>query len=78
MAFQLLSGKGWKTWSTAISSCSTKQSGIQSLAAIYAKSVEKNTIEPFVEVVDGSEIYNFAIYPSMHFSSSFGRKTWLK
>jgi hypothetical protein len=46
MAFQLLSGKGWKTWSIASSSCSPKQSGIQSLAAIYAKSVEKNTIEP--------------------------------
>jgi hypothetical protein len=32
----------------------------------------------FVEVVEGSEIYNFAIYPLMHFSSSFGRKTWSK
>jgi hypothetical protein len=31
-----------------------------------------------VEVVEGTEIYNFAIYPSMHFSSSFGRKTWSK
>jgi hypothetical protein len=28
----------------------------------------------FVEVVEGSEIYNFAIYSFMHFSSSFGRK----
>jgi hypothetical protein len=32
----------------------------------------------FVEVVEDSEIYNFAIYPSMHCSSSFGRKTWSK
>jgi hypothetical protein len=47
MAFQILSAKGWKTWSTASSSCSSKQSGIQSLATICAKTVEKNTIEPF-------------------------------
>jgi hypothetical protein len=38
--------KRMKTWSTTSSSCSLKQSGIQSLAAVYAKSVEKNTIEP--------------------------------
>jgi hypothetical protein len=42
MAFQILGGKRWKTWSTASSSCSLAQSGIQSLAAIYAKTVEKN------------------------------------
>jgi hypothetical protein len=46
MAFQILGGKGWKTWSTASSSCSPRSSGIQSLAADYAKTVEKNTIEP--------------------------------
>jgi hypothetical protein len=40
LAFQILSGKGWKTWSTASSACSPKQSGILSLVAIYAKSVE--------------------------------------
>jgi hypothetical protein len=32
----------------------------------------------FVEVVEGSEIYNFAIYPSVHFSSRFGSKSWSK
>jgi hypothetical protein len=46
MAFQILSGKGQKTWSTASSSCSPKQSGIQSSAEICAKSVQKNTLEP--------------------------------
>jgi hypothetical protein len=46
MALQILSGKGWKTWSTTNSSCSPKLSDIQSLAAICAKTVEKNTIEP--------------------------------
>jgi hypothetical protein len=46
MAFQILSGKGWKTWSTAGSSYSPRSGGIQSLAAICAKTVEKNTIEP--------------------------------
>jgi hypothetical protein len=46
MAFPILSGKGWKTWSTASNYCSPEYSGIQSLAAVYAKSVEKNTIEP--------------------------------
>jgi hypothetical protein len=46
MAFQILSGEGWKTWSTASSSCSPESSGIQSLAVVYAQSVEKNTIEP--------------------------------
>jgi hypothetical protein len=43
MAFQILSGKGW---STASNFCSLECGGIQSLAAIYAKSVEKNTLEP--------------------------------
>jgi hypothetical protein len=46
MEFQILSGKGWKTWSTARSYCSPGSGGIQSLAAVYAKSVEKNTYEP--------------------------------
>jgi hypothetical protein len=46
MAFQILSVKGWKTWSIVISSCSLKQSGIQSLAAICTKSIEQNTIVP--------------------------------
>jgi hypothetical protein len=46
MAFQILSGKGWKTWLTASSPCSPGSGGIQSLAAICAKTVEKNTIEP--------------------------------
>jgi hypothetical protein len=29
----------------------------------------------FVNVIEGSEIYNFCIHCSEHFSSSFGRKT---
>jgi hypothetical protein len=45
MTFQILSGKEWKTWPTASSSCSPGSGGIQSLAAVYAKTVEKNTIE---------------------------------
>jgi hypothetical protein len=44
--FQILSGKGWKTWSTASSSCSLEQGDIQSLAADCAKSEEKNALEP--------------------------------
>jgi hypothetical protein len=54
MAFPILSGRGWKTWSTASNSCSPTQSSIQTLAAIYAKTVEKNAIEPFVKVVEDS------------------------
>jgi hypothetical protein len=46
MAFPILSGKGWKSWSTASNSYSLTHNGIQTLAAIYAKTVEKNTIEP--------------------------------
>jgi hypothetical protein len=30
----------------------------------------------FVKVVEGSEIYNFGIYTSMHFSSKNSSKTW--
>jgi hypothetical protein len=41
MAFQILSGRGWKTWSTANSSYSLAQSGIQTSAEVYAKTVEK-------------------------------------
>jgi hypothetical protein len=44
MTFPILSGKGWKSWSTASSSYSLAQNGIQTLAASYAKTVEKNTI----------------------------------
>jgi hypothetical protein len=38
--------KKMKTRSTANSSSSPRHGSIQSLAAIYAKSVEKNTLEP--------------------------------
>jgi hypothetical protein len=44
MAFPILSGKGWKSWSTASTSCSLTPNGIQTLGAFYAKTVEKNTI----------------------------------
>jgi hypothetical protein len=44
MAFPILSGKGWKSWSTASTSCSLTQNDIQTLGAFSAKSVEKNTI----------------------------------
>jgi hypothetical protein len=46
MAFPILRERGWKSWSTASNSCSLTQVGIQTLAAVYAKTVEKNTIEP--------------------------------
>jgi hypothetical protein len=44
MAFPIFSGRGWKSWSTVSNSCSLTQFGIQTLAAFYAKLVEKNTI----------------------------------
>jgi hypothetical protein len=44
--FQILSGKGRKTWSTVSISCSPESGAIQSLAADCAKSAEKNTLEP--------------------------------
>jgi hypothetical protein len=44
MAFPILSGKGWKSWSTASTSCSMTLNGIQTLGAFYAKTVEKNTM----------------------------------
>jgi hypothetical protein len=46
MTFQILRGRGWKSWSTVSNSCSLAQVGIQTLAAFYAKPIEKNTIEP--------------------------------
>jgi hypothetical protein len=46
MAFPILSGKGWKSWSTASTSCSLTPNDIQTLGAFYAKTVEKNTIWP--------------------------------
>jgi hypothetical protein len=49
---------------------------------VWQQFVQKNRGEKhhraFVEVVEDSEIYNFAIYPSVHFSSSVGSKTWSK
>jgi hypothetical protein len=44
MAFPILSGKGWKSWSTANTFCSLTLNDIQTLGAIYAKTVEKNTM----------------------------------
>jgi hypothetical protein len=46
MAFPILSGKGWKSWSTASTTCSLTKNGIQTLGAFYAKTVEKNIIWP--------------------------------
>jgi hypothetical protein len=46
MAFQILSGKGGKTWSTGSTSYSPRQGDIQSWQANSAKSVEKNTCDP--------------------------------
>jgi hypothetical protein len=43
MAFQILSGKGSKTRSTANDSCSPRHGGIQSWQAVPAKTIEKNT-----------------------------------
>jgi hypothetical protein len=51
MAFPILGGKGWKTWSTVSRSCSVAQNGIQSLAAIYAKTVEKNIGRPLRKIL---------------------------
>jgi hypothetical protein len=69
MAFPILSGRGWKTWLTASNSCSLTQVGIQTLASIYAKTVEKKHHITFVKVVEGSEI--FPIHHFMHFYSKF-------
>jgi hypothetical protein len=44
LAFQILSGKRWKTCSKVSTSCSWQLSGIQSWQALPAKSIEKNTI----------------------------------
>jgi hypothetical protein len=44
LAFQILIGNWWKTWSTVRNSCSPRHGNIQSLASICAKSFEKNTI----------------------------------
>jgi hypothetical protein len=46
MAFQILSAKGWKTWSTGSTSCSPRPGGIQSWQAVPAKTIEKNTCKP--------------------------------
>jgi hypothetical protein len=46
MTFPILSGKEWKSWSTASTFCSLTMSGIQTLGAFYAKTVEKNTLWP--------------------------------
>jgi hypothetical protein len=71
LAFQILSGNWWKTWSTDSSSYSPKCGDIQSLAVICAKSVEKKHHTAFVKVVEGSEIYNFSIHHFVHFYSNF-------
>jgi hypothetical protein len=41
MEFPILSGKGWKSWSTASNSYSMTHVGIQTLAAIYTKTIGK-------------------------------------
>jgi hypothetical protein len=44
MAFTILSGKGWKAWSTDSTSYSWTLNGIQTLGAFYAKYIEKKPI----------------------------------
>jgi hypothetical protein len=46
MAFPILSGKEWKSWSTASTSCSLAMNDIRTLGAFYAKTVEQNTLWP--------------------------------
>jgi hypothetical protein len=46
LSFQILSRKGWKTWSTASTSCAQRHGGIPSWHDVPAKSVEKNTRRP--------------------------------
>jgi hypothetical protein len=45
LAFPVLSGNWWKTWSTDSSSCSLRHGGIPSWQAVPAKTIEKNTYE---------------------------------
>jgi hypothetical protein len=47
VAFQIWSGKWWKTWSTAPDYYSPASRNIQSLPAVYAKSIAQNPYEPF-------------------------------
>jgi hypothetical protein len=51
MAFPTLRGKGWKSWSTASTSCSLTLVGIQTLAAIFAKTVQKNIGQPLRKIL---------------------------
>jgi hypothetical protein len=67
MALPILSGRGWKSWSTVSTSCSLTHVGIQTLAAIYAKTVEKNIGRPLQKNTILSVLYNFRIKSFAHF-----------
>jgi hypothetical protein len=63
------------------SSYSPAQSKVPTWRSVSAKSVRKTPYKPFVKVVEGSLMYNFAIYHIVHLSSKLGRKTrptWAK
>jgi hypothetical protein len=47
VALKIWSGNWWKTWSTAAEYYSPALGGIQSLPAVYAKSIAQNPFEHF-------------------------------
>jgi hypothetical protein len=72
MAFQIFSGRGRKTWSTASSSCSLTPSGIQSLAAILCKNHWEKHKSAFTQNTPLSVLYNFRIQISVGSIQFFG------
>jgi hypothetical protein len=77
MAFQILSRKGWKTWSTAVFTVH-QHSAEPRLCFAFLLKPSKKHCTAFVKVVEGSEIYNFPIHHFVHFYSTFWRKTQSK
>jgi hypothetical protein len=72
VAFQILSGKGQKTWSTATFTIHRRHENRQLCLQFMLKPLRKHRLA-FIKVVEGPLIYNFAICPLVHFSSSFWR-----
>jgi hypothetical protein len=61
MAFQILSGEGWKTWSTAVFTIHQRSAKPELCLAFRSKLRETHRMA-FANVVEGCLVYNFRIY----------------
>jgi hypothetical protein len=77
MAFQILGGKSGKLGQLPAAHVHRNRVAFRVWQQFMQNPLRKH-LWAFVKVVEGSEVYNFAIHHLVHFSSKIGRKSWSK